>query len=103
MRIKRIMAFVVDTFIVSLMSSFIVLMPIFNYDTNKQNDILVEYIDKVTSVGSGVLDEEEMFSVMYNYASEGLILNIVSTLWYNWILYGWKYYWKEIDENKSRF
>lgn len=79
MRIKRIMAFVVDTFIVSLMSSFIVLMPIFNYDTNKQNDILVEYIDKVTSVGSGVLDEEEMFSVMYNYASEGLILNIVST------------------------
>ena len=72
MKIKRISAYLIDTLIVTIISSMIFSLPIFNnYIEDYENvyDDFVRELDYIQNIGSAEYNEERLYDIEYNMIS----------------------------------
>ncbi len=78
MKIKRIFAYLLDIFFVSLISSFIVMIPIFNYNAPTIQEKTNEIYDSLLNTGSSDPDEDILIEKLYNLEKESSSLTVVT-------------------------
>lgn len=78
MKIKRIFAYLLDIFFVSLISSFIVMIPIFNYNAPAIQEKTNEMYDSLLTTGSSDPDEDILIEKLYNLEKESSSLTVVT-------------------------
>lgn len=79
MKIKRIIACLIDIVIVSIISGFLVIIPIFKYNATEHNKMYEEYFNQIISSGSAEVDEDSIKEFAFNFNREGVPLEIVTT------------------------
>lgn len=78
MKIKRIFAYLLDIFFVSLISSLIVMIPIFNYNAPTIQEKTNEIYDSLLNTGSSDPDEDILIEKLYNLEKESSSLTVVT-------------------------
>ena len=78
MKIKRIFAYLLDIFFVSLISSFIVMIPIFNYNAPTIQEKTNEIYDSLLNTGSSDPDEDILIEKLYNLEKESSSPTVVT-------------------------
>lgn len=78
MKIKRIFAYLLDIFFVSLISSFIVMIPIFNYNAPTIQEKTNEIYDSLLNTGSSDPDEDILIEKLYDLEKESSSLTVVT-------------------------
>lgn len=78
MKIKRIFAYLLDIFFVSLISSFIVMIPIFNYNAPTIQEKTNEIYDSLLTTGSSDPDEDILIEKLYDLEKESSSLTVVT-------------------------
>lgn len=78
MKIKRIFAYLLDIFFVSLISSFIVMIPIFNYNAPAIQEKTNEMYDSLLTTGSSDPDEDILIEKLYDLEKESSSLTVVT-------------------------
>lgn len=78
MKIKRIFAYLLDIFFVSLISSFIVMIPIFNYNAPAIQEKTNEMYDSLLTTGSSDPDEDILIERLYDLEKESSSLTVVT-------------------------
>lgn len=81
MKLKRLMAYVIDIFMVSFIASLIMLLPGLNQNVEDQKDYVTEYYDYIfkSTGGSSDIDEEKGIEILYNMEKSAVTLTIVTT------------------------
>ena len=92
MKIKRIFAYLIDMFIISLLAN-IIFSTAFSNNFEKYNEKANEYVERILSFGSADIDEEELMNMNYTLSklqSPNLIIKLGLTILYFGILsYMW--------------
>ncbi len=78
MKIKRIFAYLLDIFFVSLISSLIVMIPIFNYNAPAIQEKTNEMYDSLLNTGSSDPDEDILIEKLYDLEKESSSLTVVT-------------------------
>ena len=78
MKIKRIFAYLLDIFFVSLISSLIVMIPIFNYNAPAIQEKTNEMYDSLLTTGSSDPDEDILIEKLYDLEKESSSLTVVT-------------------------
>ena len=78
MKIKRIFAYLLDIFFVSLISSLIVMIPIFNYNAPAIQEKTNEMYDSLLNTGSSDPDENILIERLYDLEKESSSLTVVT-------------------------
>lgn len=78
MKIKRIFAYLLDIFFVSLISSLIVMIPIFNYNAPAIQEKTNEIYDSLLNTGSSDPDEDILIEKLYDLEKESSSLTVVT-------------------------
>lgn len=78
MKIKRIFAYLLDIFFVSLISSLIVMIPIFNYNAPAIQEKTNEMYDSLLNTGSSDPDEDILIERLYDLEKESSSLTVVT-------------------------
>lgn len=78
MKIKRIFAYLLDIFFVSLISSLIVMIPIFNYNVPAIQEKTNEMYDSLLNTGSSDPDEDILIEKLYDLEKESSSLTVVT-------------------------
>ena len=78
MKIKRIFAYLLDIFFVSLISSFIVMIPIFNYNAPTIQEKTNEIYDSLLTTGSSDPVEDILIEKLYDLEKESSSLTVVT-------------------------
>lgn len=78
MKIKRIVAYIIDIFIISFISSALFLLPIFKNDYKNYVNITKEYTSAILNAGSEGLDYDIELDYLYNMTKSSQPLNIIT-------------------------
>lgn len=78
MKIKRIVAYIIDIFIVSIISSTLFILPIFKNDYNNYANTTKEYTDAIINAGSEGLDYDTELDYLYTITKSSQPLTIIT-------------------------
>jgi len=78
MKIKRIIAFLFDILIVSVISSCIFMLPVFKDKMTSYNNLSTEYMEEMLKSGSSDPNEEELVNKQYDLAKANTTLSIIN-------------------------
>lgn len=79
MKLKRIFTYFIDLFFVSLISSIIVMIPIFKYDPVKVEEQTNELYSSILETGSADVDEDILVTRLYNLERSSTSLTAITT------------------------
>ncbi len=79
MKLKRIFTYFIDLFFVSLISSIIVMIPIFKYDHVKVEEQTNELYSSILETGSADVDEDILVTGLYNLERSSTSLTAITT------------------------
>ncbi len=79
MKLKRIFTYFIDLFFVSLISSIIVMIPIFKYDPVKVEEQTNELYSSILETGSADVDEDILVTGLYNLERSSTSLTAITT------------------------
>lgn len=79
MKLKRIFTYFIDLFFVSLISSIIVMIPIFKYDSVKVEEQTNELYSSILETGSADVDEDILVTELYNLEKSSTSLTAITT------------------------
>lgn len=79
MKLKRIFTYFIDLFFVSLISSIIVMIPIFKYDHVKVEEQTNELYSSILETGSADVDEDILVTRLYNLERSSTSLTAITT------------------------
>lgn len=79
MKLKRIFTYFIDLFFVSLISSIIVMIPIFKYDSVKVEEQTNELYSSILETGSADVDEDILVTGLYNLERSSTSLTAITT------------------------
>lgn len=79
MKLKRIFTYFIDLFFVSLISSIIVMIPIFKYDPVKVEEQTTELYSSILETGSADVDEDILVTRLYNLERSSTSLTAITT------------------------
>ena len=79
MKLKRIFTYFIDLFFVSLISSIIVMIPIFKYDHVKVEEQTNELYSSILETGSADVDEDFLVTGLYNLERSSTSLTAITT------------------------
>lgn len=79
MKLKRIFTYFIDLFFVSLISSIIVMIPIFKYDHVKVEEQTNELYNSILETGSADVDEDILVTELYNLEKSSTSLTAITT------------------------
>lgn len=79
MKLKRIFTYFIDLFFVSLISSIIVMIPIFKYDHVKVEEQTNELYSSILETGSADVDEDILVTGLYNLEKSSTSLTAITT------------------------
>lgn len=79
MKLKRIFTYFIDLFFVSLISSIIVMIPIFKYDHVKVEEQTNELYNSILETGSADVDEDILVTGLYNLERSSTSLTAITT------------------------
>lgn len=79
MKLKRIFTYFIDLFFVSLISSIIVMIPIFKYDPVKVEEQTTELYSSILETGSADVDEDILVTGLYNLERSSTSLTAITT------------------------
>lgn len=79
MKLKRIFTYFIDLFFVSLVSSIIVMIPIFKYDPVKVEEQTNELYSSILETGSADVDEDILVTGLYNLERSSTSLTAITT------------------------
>ena len=79
MKLKRIFTYFIDLFFVSLISSIIVMIPIFKYDPVKVEEQTNELYSSILETGSADVDEDFLVTGLYNLERSSTSLTAITT------------------------
>ena len=79
MKLKRIFTYFIDLFFVSLISSTIVMIPIFKYDHVKVEEQTNELYSSILETGSADVDEDILVTGLYNLERSSTSLTAITT------------------------
>lgn len=79
MKLKRIFTYFIDLFFVSLISSIIVMIPIFKYDHVKIEEQTNELYSSILETGSADVDEDILVTGLYNLERSSTSLTAITT------------------------
>jgi len=80
MKIKRIIAYIIDLFLVSLVASIIVYIPIFNYDVESVQDKTLALYENILTSGSADVNESDYIESLYEIEKESASVNIIEAI-----------------------
>ena len=78
MKIKRIVAYILDLFIVAVIASAIFTLPIFKTESQNYTKYYEEYLTLITSGGSTDISEDEQIEILYNMSKSSQSLYIIN-------------------------
>lgn len=78
MKIKRIVAYIIDFFIVSIISSLIFCLPFFNKYNNEYQEITSEYLKLIANSGSEEIDYDIESQLLYDMSKSSQPLSIIN-------------------------
>lgn len=79
MKLKRIFTYFIDLFFVSLISSIIVMIPIFKYDHVKVEEQTNKLYSSILETGSADVDEDILVTGLYNLERSSTSLTAITT------------------------
>lgn len=81
MKIKRIIAYFLDLFIVSIISSILVMIPVFNYDIEGVEKETSELYNAILGSGTGSSDpdENQIIQYLYNIEEKSSTLTMITS------------------------
>lgn len=79
MKLKRIFTYFIDLFFVSLISSIIVMIPIFKYDPVKVEEQTNKLYSSILETGSADVDEDILVTGLYNLERSSTSLTAITT------------------------
>lgn len=79
MKIKRVLAYIIDIFIVSIISAAIFMLPIFKNEYNEYNEIYNEYNELLLNSGSSDVSIEQQENFIYNTSKSSQSLMIITS------------------------
>lgn len=79
MKLKRIFTYFIDLFFVSLISSIIVMIPIFKYNHVKVEEQTNELYSSILETGSADVDEDILVTGLYNLEKSSTSLTAITT------------------------